>query len=388
MTDPQRPRWDLFCSVVDNYGDIGVCWRLARQLVAEFDLEVRLWVDDLHSFQRLLPGLDPELEQQSWRGVRVCHWRTPFEPAPSVADVVIEAFACTLPDAYIAAMAAMAARRRMPVWINLEYLSAEAWVGDCHGLASPHPQLPLRKYFFFPGFGSETGGLLRERDLLERRRAFQADSAGRADFWQRLDLPQPAPGELRLSLFSYGNAGLPDLLHCWSASSRPVFCLLPEGRYAEPVAHWFGQPHAEPGAHWQRGNLQVRVMPFLEQDDYDRLLWACDLNLVRGEDSFVRAQWAGRPLVWQLYRQQQDAHRVKLQAFLERYTTGLAPGPAQALCDFWQAWDREAGVAAAWPGFIAHYDALLRHGESWIERQKKVGDLATNLVLFCRGSRL
>ncbi|GAA3529441.1 elongation factor P maturation arginine rhamnosyltransferase EarP [Zobellella aerophila] len=386
MTDPQRrPRWDLFCSVVDNYGDIGVCWRLARQLVAEFGLEVRLWVDDLHSFQRLLRSLDPTRDEQIRRGVCVRRWGEPLEPEPSVADVVIEAFACTLPASYIAAMAA---RKSAPVWINLEYLSAEAWVGECHGLASPHPQLPLRKHFFFPGFGADTGGLLRERGLLERRRAFQADSAGLAAFWHRLELPQPAPGELRLSLFSYGSAELPALLHCWSASPRPVFCLLPEGRYAEPVAHWFGQEGAEPGAHWQRGNLQVRVMPFLEQDNYDRLLWACDLNLVRGEDSFVRAQWAGRPLVWQLYRQQENAHRIKLQAFLDRYTAGLASGPARALYDFWQAWDRETGVAAAWPAFIAHYDALMRHAEDWIERQKKVGDLATNLVRFCRGSRL
>ncbi|WP_116473101.1 elongation factor P maturation arginine rhamnosyltransferase EarP [Zobellella maritima] len=386
MTNPQRGRrWDLFCSVVDNYGDIGVCWRLARQLVAEFGLEVRLWVDDLHSFQRLLPGLDTEREQQSWLGVRVCRWREPFETEPSVAEVVIEAFACTLPASYLAAMAAC---KRMPVWINLEYLSAEAWVGECHGLASPHPQLPLCTYFFFPGFGAETGGLLRERELLERRRAFQCDGAGRADFWRGLDLPQPANGELRLSLFSYGCAELPALLRCWSESPRPVFCLLPEGRQAEPVAHWFGQAQAEPGAHWQRGNLQVRVMPFLEQDHYDRLLWACDLNLVRGEDSFVRAQWAGRPLVWQLYRQQENAHRTKLEAFLERYTAGLAPEPARALCDFWRAWDREAGVVTAWPGFIAHYDALMCHAEGWIERQKKVGDLATNLVQFCRGCRL
>ena len=24
--------WDMFCRVIDNYGDIGVCWRLAADL--------------------------------------------------------------------------------------------------------------------------------------------------------------------------------------------------------------------------------------------------------------------------------------------------------------------------------------------------------------------
>ncbi|HET9045379.1 MAG TPA: elongation factor P maturation arginine rhamnosyltransferase EarP, partial [Casimicrobiaceae bacterium] len=40
-------RWDVFCKVVDNFGDAGVCWRLARQLVAEHDLAVTLWIDVL-----------------------------------------------------------------------------------------------------------------------------------------------------------------------------------------------------------------------------------------------------------------------------------------------------------------------------------------------------
>ena len=26
--------WDIFCQVIDNHGDVGVCWRLARELAA------------------------------------------------------------------------------------------------------------------------------------------------------------------------------------------------------------------------------------------------------------------------------------------------------------------------------------------------------------------
>ena len=38
-------RIDLFCRVIDNWGDAGVCWRLARQLVRERGAQVRLWID-------------------------------------------------------------------------------------------------------------------------------------------------------------------------------------------------------------------------------------------------------------------------------------------------------------------------------------------------------
>src|SRR5512141_858540 len=163
---------DIFCAVVDNYGDIGVCWRLARQLANEHGIEVRLWVDELRSFGKLCPEVDAGLDQQRCRGVEVRQWSKDFPPV-APADLVIEAFACKLPQAYVEAMAA---REPKPVWINLEYLSAEDWVEGCHKLPSPHPRLPLTKYFFFPGFTEKTGGLLIERDLLARRDAFQTDT--------------------------------------------------------------------------------------------------------------------------------------------------------------------------------------------------------------------
>ena len=126
----KNPTWDIFCTVVDNFGDIGVSFRLARQLAAEHEVAVRLWVDDLASLQQLCPELDPEQEVQFQHGVEVRHWAQNF-PDVLPGDVVIEAFACDLPENYLAAMAA---RTVKPIWINLEYLSAETWVQGCHGL--------------------------------------------------------------------------------------------------------------------------------------------------------------------------------------------------------------------------------------------------------------
>jgi uncharacterized repeat protein (TIGR03837 family) len=375
------PRWDIFCSVVDNFGDIGICWRLARQLAAEHELRVRLWVDDLASFRRINPDIDPAAAVQHSRGVEVCRWTTPF-PAVTpddVADVVIDTFACTLPEPYLYAMAA---RAEAPRWVTVEHLSAEDWVAGCHGLASPQPQLPLSRHFFFPGFAFGTGGLLRERELLVQRRAFQADAAAQAAFWAGLGVP-PAGDELRLSLFAYDCADIVPLLRRWEGSLQAMRCLVPEGALARRMGEVYGA-EAAPGACFGAGALTVQVLPFVEQDRYDRLLWACDVNFVRGEDSFVRAQWAGRPLVWQPYRQDEDAHSHKLEAFLHLYRAGLGPLEAAALGEMWRAWNREAGMAAHWDAFLAHRVAYAVHAELWARQMSDLGDLVTNLVFFCR----
>ncbi|MDD5297851.1 MAG: elongation factor P maturation arginine rhamnosyltransferase EarP [Rhodocyclaceae bacterium] len=373
--------WDIFCTVVDNYGDIGVCWRLARQLAHERKHPVRLWVDDLMSFARLLPGLDARRESQTLRGVDIRHWRTPF-PGTEPGKVVIEAFACELPENFIRAMAR---RDPAPAWLNLEYLSAEAWVAGCHGLPSPHPRLPLLKYFFFPGFSAGTGGLLLESGLLEQRAAFQADPAATAAFWSRLGLPPRGDAELRLSLFSYANVATLDLLETWGSATYPITCLVPEGTAAATLAGAeFGfEPQA--GRHCRHGNLALHILPFLEQDDYDRLLWACDLNFVRGEDSFVRAQWAARPFVWHIYPQREDVHHEKLNAFLDLYGAALAPEAAEAVRRLWHGWNgigTSGDIVGAWNDFAIQLPTLNAHGPDWAGQLAKRGDLAGNLELF------
>ncbi len=349
----RRIKADLFCAVVDNYGDIGVCWRLARQLAAEHGWQVRLWVDDLASLQRIAPALVAP-------GVKIEAWEENFPPiAP--ADVVIEAFACELPPAYVAAMAAAAVQ---PLWINLEYLSAEDWVAGCHLGLSRHPTLPLTKYFFFPGFTTETGGLLRERGLGQD---FDASV-----FWKDFGLPQPQADELRISMFGYDNLALEGLLREWANGDQLVTCLLPQGVLAD---------RARRSAATGYGNLRLHEFPFLPQEDYDRLLWACDCNFVRGEDSFVRAQWAAKPFVWQIYPQQDDAHWPKLNAFLDRYCSDLPVAVATDMRQFWQAWNR--GAVLDWAGFWRYRATIETHAITWKSILARQKDLASNLVIFC-----
>ena len=377
---------DLFCRVVDNYGDIGICWRLARQLRREHGLAVRLWVDDLSSFRRICPQVAVDADTQLVDGVTVRHWRGQdgaYGPA-DVADIVIEFFACDIPPGYIEAMARCEPR---PVWFNLEGLTAEEWVEGCHRLTSPHPRLPLTKHFFFPGFTGKTGGLPREAALEAERLAFQSDPAAINAFLRGLGLAEPELAARKVSLFCYPHAPVAALFDAWRAGPVPTTCLVPEGVADDAVQAFLGVP-ATAGAAATRDALTVRVLPFVPQPDYDKLLWACELNFVRGEDSFVRAQWAGRPFVWHIYPQDENLHHKKLRAFLGRYAPELPALTRFALCwnDAADA-NGEGGWPALWRAFDGETGAMAARAEQWRQQMLANGDLASNLVAFAASLR-
>lgn len=372
-------RWDIFCKVVDNFGDAGVTWRLALQLVQEHGVAVRLWIDDLAALGRLCPELQPGLAEQTIAGVKVRHWPEPWLDTP-VAEVVIEAFGCKLPAAY---ENRLVEQRPAPVWVNLDYLSAEPWVGGCHGLPSMKSG-GVRKFFFFPGFREDTGGLLREAWLLRQRLAFQGSEPARQAFLGSLGV-KPAEGAMLVSLFAYENPGITGWLEQLAHGPALTHLLVPEGRALGDVQAWAGTPLTI-GSLLHRGQLSVQVLPFISQSDYDRLLWACDFNAVRGEDSFVRAQWAGRPMLWHIYRQDDYAHWEKLEAFLALYTAALPEAAADALRKVWRAWNMEGDMAGGWAALASHWDALRRHARQWCDELAARPDLATALVQFCRNS--
>jgi uncharacterized repeat protein (TIGR03837 family) len=368
---------DIFCNVIDNYGDIGVCWRLARQLANEHGLAVRLWVDDLGSFAKLCYEADVAAVMQQCRGVEICLWNKAF-PEVQPAELVIEAFACKLPQSYIEAMVT---QERKPVWINLEYLSAEEWVESHHKLPSPHPTLPLTKYFFFPGFTRQTGGLLLERDLLSRRDAFFNDTVQQQAFWKFLGMETPADDTLKISLFAYENAALHGLFDIWADSAQPVLCMVPEGRILPQIGQYFGDAAPRSGSCYTRGSLQVRVLPFVEQERYDELLWSCDVNFVRGEDSCVRAQLSAKPFVWQIYPQHDAVHLKKLQAFLMLYNGQLSQSAGQAVEGLWQGWNEGNVTTKSWSSFVAVRGELERHAQHWAGHLAE-NNLALNLLDF------
>ena len=336
--------WDIFCRVIDNHGDIGVCWRLARDLARRAE-SVRLWIDDRAALAWMAPG--------GQAGVQVGDWSdgTAFPPP---GDVVVEAFGCELPDAFVAAMAS---RQRPPRWINLEYLTAEGYAERSHRLPSPvmsGPGAGLVKHFFYPGFTPGTGGLLREPGLLQRQASF--DRTG----WLRSLGIEPA-GERLVSLFCYEPTALPALLGQLDTGPQPTRLLVTAGRAAAALT-------ACPAP---QSMLSLTFLPLLPQPDYDQLLWACDFNFVRGEDSLVRALWAGRPFAWQIYPQHDDAHHGKLLALLD-----WLQAPA-SLRDFHLAWN---GITPDLPPLdLAGWQACVQAARGRALAQE---DLVTQLLRF------
>ena len=351
-------QWDLFCRVVDNFGDIGVCWRLAADLAARGE-QLRLWVDDASALRWMAPDGAP--------GVRVMAW--PAADAPvDPGEVVIEAFGCELPEAFVGRMACQA---RAPVWINLEYLSAEPFVERAHKLPSPQvggPGAGLTKRFFYPGFTPRTGGLIRETDLAARQRAFDAPS------WLAAQGGTVAAGEQIVSLFCYEAGALPALVDL--LARRPTLLLATAGAATRQITDLLG-----PGL--RRGALRVLPLPALAQRDYDHLLWASDLNFVRGEDSFVRAQWAGKPFVWQIYPQHDAAHLAKLDAFLARFLSGADAEFSADLRRFWHVWN---GAGDSLPALPAS-PRWAEQGRRWRETLRAQPDLTTQLLGFVAETR-
>jgi uncharacterized repeat protein (TIGR03837 family) len=314
--------WDIFCKVIDNFGDIGVCWRLATDLTARGE-RVRLWVDDPGALQWMAPEPHPHIETRIWQQTLDLD-----NLAPS--QILLEAFGCEIDPAFIATYRGwVSAEGATPVWINLEYLSAEPFVERCHGLPSPvmsGPGAGMTKHFFYPGFSHKTGGLLREPALPSQLAQFD-----RAQWLQAHGI-KLGP-ELLVSMFFYEPLALGALLAQWAKAKRPTRLLITPGRAAHALAVAIEHKNAsEPN--WNVLNqLSFSYLPLLSQADFDRLLWACDLNFVRGEDSLVRAIWANKPFVWQIYPQDDEAHAAKLEAFLK-----LLPG-TEAWRDFHRVWN-------------------------------------------------
>lgn len=329
---------DVFCRVVDNYGDIGVCWRLVRQL-SDYG-PVRLFIDDLAAFARIEPLINPHKMVQSYHRITICHWDQAHTLSP--AQWVIESFGCDLPSPYIEQMPL-----HTSVWVNLEYLSAEEWVEAVHGLPSPQPNR-VDKYFFFPGFTPRTGGLLRP---FQQTTPFS---------WEDIGVPAPRSDRVAF-VFSYPNAPISMLYQ--ALAQRPE--------------SWTVYTAATTPAVPAPAGLAVHTLPYLAQAQFDQLLDLADLNIVRGEDSFVRAIWAAKPFIWQPYIQEENTHLIKLQAWLER--TPFTPTIQQLI----EAWNQSLPLASALNMALDQYPTWQQQCRQYASDLAQQTDLARQLVAFC-----
>jgi uncharacterized repeat protein (TIGR03837 family) len=352
---------DIFCVVIDNYGDIGVCWRLARQMAIEHNMAIRLYVDDMDSFKTIIPAPDSEVEIVKW-DVTNNHYIAP--------DVVIEGFACNLPQQVIQSMV-----QKKSIWIDLEYLTAEDWAMGCHCVPSIHPTTGLQKTLFFPGFDEVTGGLIRESDLIPRRNAFLNDKIAQ-NIWRKDHfIPEIDENIIDISLFCYKTVPIDDLLAGLSHLNKKIRIFRPvKDRHDKKITSF---------------QVEIIDIPFLSQYDYDYLLWTSHINFVRGEDSFVRAQFAGKPFIWNIYVQDKNAHFIKMNAFLERIKPFYNESDFESLAnlhDLWNEGDRNTTKTKK-DLWLSSLPSLLRQTSSacaWANHLVSQKDLCTRILEFAQ----
>jgi uncharacterized repeat protein (TIGR03837 family) len=265
---------------------------------------------------------------------------------------VIQAFSCELPTRYLNGI--LVAPQK-PILIHLEYLSAEPWVADFHGKPSPNTH-GLQKYFFFPGFQPNTGGLLL--DPIPKKDQESYPNSLKA-IW-------PHSRSKKISIFSYPGAPIKEWLANLNRLQEPFDIFLA-----------FGNAELLHLQHHQWPNLNLISMPFIPQDDYDWLLAHCDFNIVRGEDSFIRAQLAGKPFIWNIYPQDDGAHHAKLKAFLDLYLEGIDPQLHHSIIASMNWRD-----AQDWWGQLAKWAVHAQHWQRALIHQQSDGGLAGRLVQF------
>ena len=354
-------RWDIFCQIVDNYGDAGVCWRLARSLSKRDDIRIRLFCDDLKVLDKIAHG--DAVRSGASMGIEVLPWEA-SESISEVADVVIEAFACAIPSTYINQMVQRHQTTGVsPLWINLEYLTAEAWSDDMHLMPSPQNN-GLNKFFYFPGFTAKTGGLIGDDwdDATMRRVPVSLEH-----IWTN-------NSRKKISIFHYPHA----LLEPWLAD------LAQAAKESGDELDIFicGKQNISDNfiKELRSSSFNFVQLPFIPQEDYDWLLAHCDFNLVRGEDSFVRAQWAGKPFIWDIYPQSDQAHEIKWNAFLERYFEDC-PNTLNPLGKMMM---RGSSPVIWW----SHLNDLTSHSASWSKKLRDLGHLEVKILDFVKSQEI
>ncbi len=360
-------RWVIFCRVIDNLGDAGVCWRLAKQLANEHSLAIDLVIDQ----PQVLNIFDTDLTRFQ---INIHSWDQAEHLA--LGHVTIAAFACRLPAGYQQRLAQKQAKQQTNSpqrnWFNLEYLSAESWADSTHLLTSTHAS-GATETFFMPGFTAKTGGLLREA----RFQHHQPRQAIREQWG--LD------NQFAVSLFCYANAKVPALLTAldtWALQQHTkVVVLVNRSLHAALTTN--GLLPDQPASGTDSGRVTIQSFDFLTQDNYDNLLLACDLNFVRGEDSWVRAIWAGQPFVWQAYQQDSVTTLAKVEAYLKHWSREsglpLQHPSAQAYLD-WNG--REPSYGQLWLDCLApdNWHQWQQASQQYCDRLSQIPDLASQLL--------
>lgn len=340
---------DVFCDVIDNFGDAGVCLRLCRDF-SKKNYEVRLFCNNVNILNKITNS-----EDASNRFLSLLSWSDKnMDYSPS--EVVIQAFSVRLPDNLIKKI-----KTRKSTVINLEYLTAETFAEDCHKL--PSYADGFESFFFFPGFTKKTGGVVIEKSFLEKINKTKSKESK------------------NITLFSYENEKVKSVIN--SLNKEKFILNIFEGKGLNNFNNQL-KLDLTAGDEYKLNELTVRVLPMVSQDEYDSYLIDSKLNLVRGEDSIVRAMLTGNPFLWHIYPQEEDVHKDKIEALFDRMSE---------VCSSKKDVEILRQLTLSYNGFSDYLDSfdLLGFYENWKKLSKEwsehlisLGSLTDNLISFLK----
>ena len=302
----------VLCKVVDNFGDIGVVFRLCRALSElKKNLEIRLVVSNLDSFAKISKGIDSTKTFQEFRGWKVFDWNDSAlckkEFSKNPPEFILECFQCGRPEWLEELLFSPQFNLNVQI-VNVEYLTAESWADDFHLLKSGTRSAKIKKINFMPGFTKKTGGLILDKNFM---RCLSEKKFALNLVKQNLDkkiLSEDFSDSFKILIFSYPKNF--DFL----ASAIKEFSFLK--KIIVFVASGAGADSAKISL--KKFKVNFICLPFMQQEVWDAFLSLMDFSFVRGEDSFSRCCLFGNPFIWNIYPQEEEFHIVKLNAFLQK----------------------------------------------------------------------
>ena len=304
---------DVFCEIIDNFGDIGVVYRISKELKKIFqNVRIRIVLNRLEEFKAINKKVK-DTDYQEIDGLICVTEKYVKENIETfgVSDVFIEAFGCNVPEEYV-----KQAKENSKLWINLEYLSGEKWIEDFHLCESLIDSKMLKKIFFMPGFSEKSGGVIIDSDFLERMK-FGKENRDEVfkKYFKDFDLKDKFIG----TVFSY-EKNFENLLETLKNYEKETILLLMGEKTQKSFSEILKKNLTEDyGNIVKYGKITMIYSDFFSQEEYEEIISASDFNFTRGEDSFVRGIILGKPFMWHIYLQEEKAHMDKIKAFTERF---------------------------------------------------------------------
>ncbi len=290
----------ILCKVVDNFGDIGVVYRLTRNLITHYpEVSVNLIVQGLDSFNKINNKINPALPIQELEGFTVFDWDN-FDfcykyfsgKNNSHLQVILECFQCGRPD-WMEKILFEDELTHIVNVIMIDYLTAEDYAESFHCLKSLTRRAKVQKVNFMPGFTNKTGGLIFDTsDTLVK-----ADTANPVMFF----------------CYDADWRVLVNALNKFCKDFGPNDILVAQGKGHDSFCKAYDELCKDEAA-----SFKVIDLPFMNQQKWDLQLQNCSFLFIRGEESLSRACLYGIPFVWPAYPQSEEYHLVKVRALLSK----------------------------------------------------------------------